>query len=64
MAQDVKSGSEELLLDISDLHVQYATDDATVYALNGFELKVRRGEKLGLEEFAALADRLFQAIQK
>lgn len=48
MAQDVKSGSEELLLDISDLHVQYATDDATVYALNGFELKVRRGEKLGL----------------
>ena len=48
MAQDVKSSSEELLLDISDLHVQYATDDATVYALNGFELKVRRGEKLGL----------------
>lgn len=48
MAQDIKLNLEEFLLDISDLHVQYNTDDATVYALNGFNLQVRRGEKLGL----------------
>ena len=36
------------LLEISDLHVQYDTDDAEVYALNGLNLKVKRGAKLGL----------------
>ncbi len=48
MAQDIKLNLEEILLDISDLHVQYNTDDATIFALNGFNLQVRRGEKLGL----------------
>ena len=48
MVRDVKSGSDAFLLDISDLHVQYVTDDTTVFALEGFDLQVRRGEKLGL----------------
>ncbi|HIU34688.1 MAG TPA: ABC transporter ATP-binding protein [Candidatus Pullichristensenella excrementigallinarum] len=48
MAQDIQSNSEKFLLDIRDLHVQYHTDDAVVCALNGFNLQVRRGEKLGL----------------
>ncbi len=38
----------EYLLEVSDLHVQYNTDDAIVYALNGLDLKLREGEKLGL----------------
>lgn len=48
MVQDNKLNLQEHLLDINNLHVQYKTDDATVYALNGFNLKVRRGEKIGL----------------
>ena len=44
MVRDVKSGSDAFLLDISDLHVQYVTDDTTVFALEGFDLQVRRGE--------------------
>jgi len=48
MVQDGKSGSDAFLLDISDLHVQYVTGDTTVFALEGFDLQVRRGEKLGL----------------
>ncbi len=36
------------VLEIKDLHVQYNTDEAVVYALNGFNLTLGRGEKLGL----------------
>lgn len=36
------------LLEVSDLHVQYNTDDAIVYAVNGLNLTLHRGEKLGL----------------
>ena len=43
-----KSDRSDKLLEIKDLHVQYNTDDAVVHALNGLDLTVRRGEKLGL----------------
>lgn len=36
------------LLEIKDLHVQYNTDEAIVYALNGVSLSLDRGETLGL----------------
>lgn len=36
------------LLETENLHVQYNTDDAVVYAVNGLNLKLREGEKLGL----------------
>ncbi len=42
------AGSQEALLEIHDLHAEYDTDDAVVHALNGFDLTLRRGEKLGL----------------
>lgn len=38
----------EDLLQIENLNVEYITDDAIVYALNDFSLKVKRGEKIGL----------------
>ena len=38
----------EKLLEIKNLHVQYHTDDATVYAVNGLDLTVNKGETLGL----------------
>ena len=36
------------LIEINDLHVQYKTDEAVVYALNGFTLDLEEGETLGL----------------
>jgi peptide/nickel transport system ATP-binding protein len=36
------------LLEIKDLHVCYNTDDAIVYALNGVNLRLEKGETLGL----------------
>ena len=36
------------LLDIKNLHVQYNTDDAIVYALNGVNLTINKGETVGL----------------
>jgi len=36
------------LLDIRDLHVQYETDDGIVYAVNGLDLDINKGETLGL----------------
>ena len=38
----------EKLLKIEDLHVTYQTDDALVYAVNGLNLSVDKGETLGL----------------
>ena len=43
-----RAQESENLLEISDLHVQYNTDDAVVHALNGLSLKVKKGAKLGL----------------
>ena len=36
------------LLEIKNLHVQYKTDEATVYAVNGVDLYLCEGEALGL----------------
>lgn len=38
----------EKLLEINNLHVRYKTVDDVVYAVNGFNLTVRKGETLGL----------------
>ena len=38
----------EELLRIENLHVQYKTDDGAVYALNGIDLTINKGETLGL----------------
>ncbi len=38
----------EKLLEIKDLHVLYKTDEDTVYALNGINLSINKGETLGL----------------
>jgi len=38
----------DILLEISGLNVMYETDDAKVYAVNGLDLKLKKGETLGL----------------
>ena len=38
----------DYLLEIKDLHVTYKTDEATVYAVNGVNLKLKAGQTLGL----------------
>lgn len=38
----------DVILKVENLHVQYKTDDVTVYALNGMDFEVYRGETLGL----------------
>ena len=38
----------EALLDIRGLRVEYHTDEDVVYAVNGLDLKIRKGETLGL----------------
>ena len=39
---------EELLLNIEDLHVHFVSKEETVKALNGVDLKVRRGSTIGI----------------
>lgn len=39
---------EERLLEIKDLYVEYLTDDARVFAVNGVDLSINKGETLGL----------------
>ena len=39
---------QELLLEIEGLRVNYKTEDAVVYAINGLDLKLNRSETLGL----------------
>ncbi len=38
----------EKLLEVTDLHVKYRTDDDNIYALNGVNLTVEKGKTLGL----------------
>ena len=40
--------NKDKILDIKDLSVTYVTDDDTVYAVNGLDLELFRGETLGL----------------
>ncbi|MDR2665015.1 MAG: ABC transporter ATP-binding protein, partial [Oscillospiraceae bacterium] len=40
--------SAENILEISDLNVEYHTDDAVIHAVNGVNLIVRKGETIGL----------------
>lgn len=40
--------AEENILEIKDLAVEYHTDEAVVYAVNGVNLKVKNGETIGL----------------
>ena len=39
---------KEKLLEIKDLYVEYVTDDARIFAVNGLDLVVDKGETLGL----------------
>ena len=39
---------DEYALEVRDLHIQYNTDDAVVYAVNGMDLRLRRQRTLGL----------------
>ncbi len=43
-----KKLQEDVVLQVEDLHVEYHTDDAIVYAVNGIDLAVRRNMTLGL----------------
>ena len=45
---DRQDDRQDCLLDISDLTVQSNTDDAVVHAVNHFDLKLRKGETVGL----------------
>lgn len=38
----------DTILEIKDLYVEYVTDDARVFAVNGLNLSVKKGETLGL----------------
>ncbi|HWR30705.1 MAG TPA: ATP-binding cassette domain-containing protein, partial [Negativicutes bacterium] len=36
------------LMEIKNLYVEYHTDDARVFAVNGLNLSIKKGETLGL----------------
>ncbi|MCI6261331.1 MAG: ATP-binding cassette domain-containing protein, partial [Pyramidobacter sp.] len=38
----------EILLEVKDLHIHYATDEGVVKALNGASIAIREGKTLGL----------------
>ncbi len=38
----------ERLLEVENLHVEYRTDEGIVYALNGIDLALQKGDTLGL----------------
>ena len=42
------NAESEYVLDITNLNVRYETDDATVYAVNGVDLKLKKQKTLGL----------------
>ncbi len=39
---------QSFILDVKNLHVEYKTDEAKIYALNGVDLSLKRGETLGI----------------
>ena len=48
MSMDVKKMENEQLLEIKDLEVEYRTDEETVEAVNGINIKLNKRETLGL----------------
>ena len=42
------TGRRDVLLDVSDLVVQFRTHDGTIHAVNGISFQLARGERLGL----------------
>ncbi len=40
--------NDEALLEVRDLHVSFALERSTVYAVQGLNLRVRAGERLGI----------------
>lgn len=40
--------NNDVVLEVRNLEVEYHTDDAVIHAVNGINLKVRRGETIGL----------------
>lgn len=48
--ESIDSGSydDDYLLNISDLHVRFETDEETVYAVNGVDLRLKQNTTLGL----------------
>ena len=47
---EVKNNNNNSILEIDDLEVIYKTDLETVKAVNGINLKIRKGETCGLSE--------------
>ena len=45
---NINEGDSENLLDINKLYVTYHTEENIVYAVNGIDLSIKRGETLGL----------------
>ncbi|MCL2702531.1 MAG: ABC transporter ATP-binding protein [Defluviitaleaceae bacterium] len=48
MAENIKSGGKETLLDIKGLSIHYKTEDGTVRAVNDLNFKLNKGETIGL----------------
>ena len=46
--EESHSDNSECILDVKNLHVVYDTDEGVVYALNGVDISLKKGETLGL----------------
>ena len=48
MAENLRQAKDDCLLDIKDLSIHYVTDDGTVRAVNDLNLRLMRGQTIGL----------------